>query len=98
MAIWNILRLFSTFYGHFGNLVAIWYIFPRFGVLCQEKSGNTKTEDSSENAFLGKEQLPPKIGSFIKYPRVKRTRTIHPRANPTTLFLQLQRQRSVVVG
>jgi hypothetical protein len=22
-----------------GNLVAIWYIFPRFGMLCQEKSG-----------------------------------------------------------
>jgi hypothetical protein len=24
----------------FGNVVAIWYIFPRFGILCQEKSGN----------------------------------------------------------
>jgi hypothetical protein len=24
----------------FGNLVVIWYIFPRFGILCQEKSGN----------------------------------------------------------
>jgi hypothetical protein len=24
----------------FGNLVAIWYSFPHFGVLCQEKSGN----------------------------------------------------------
>jgi hypothetical protein len=23
-----------------GNLVAIWYIFPRFGTLSQEKSGN----------------------------------------------------------
>jgi hypothetical protein len=23
----------------FGNLVAIWYIFLRFGILCQEKSG-----------------------------------------------------------
>jgi hypothetical protein len=23
-----------------GNLVAIWYIFHRFGILCQEKSGN----------------------------------------------------------
>jgi hypothetical protein len=27
-AIWNILWAF-------GNLVAIWYIFPRFGILCQ---------------------------------------------------------------
>jgi hypothetical protein len=24
----------------FGNLVAVWYIFHRFGKLCQEKSGN----------------------------------------------------------
>jgi hypothetical protein len=41
------------FYGHleyiraiwyilwsFGNLGAFWYIFHRFGILCQEKSGN----------------------------------------------------------
>jgi hypothetical protein len=32
-AIWYILL-------SFGNLVIIWYIFHRFGVLCQEKSGN----------------------------------------------------------
>jgi hypothetical protein len=31
--IWNILW-------PFGNVVVIWYIFPRFGILCQEKSGN----------------------------------------------------------
>jgi hypothetical protein len=24
----------------FGNLVVIWYIFPRFGILHPEKSGN----------------------------------------------------------
>jgi hypothetical protein len=43
----------GIFYGHlehftviwyilwpFGNVVAIWYIFPRFGLLCREKSGN----------------------------------------------------------
>jgi hypothetical protein len=33
MAIWYIL-------GPFGNLVVIWYIFPRFGILYREKSGN----------------------------------------------------------
>jgi hypothetical protein len=37
MASWNILW-------PFGNLVAIWYIFPRFGIVCQEKSGNHFTE------------------------------------------------------
>jgi hypothetical protein len=43
----------DIFYGHleyftvvwyilwlFGNVVVIWYIFPSFGILCQEKSGN----------------------------------------------------------
>jgi hypothetical protein len=43
----------GIFYGHlkyftviwyilwpFGNVVIIWYILPRFGILCQEKSGN----------------------------------------------------------
>jgi hypothetical protein len=33
MAIWYILWLF-------GNVVVIWYLFPPFGILCQEKSGN----------------------------------------------------------
>jgi hypothetical protein len=40
----------SIFYAHlenvidilwsFGNFVVIWYNFPRFGIFCQEKSGN----------------------------------------------------------
>jgi hypothetical protein len=43
----------GTAYGHFehftanwyalwafGNVLIIWYIFHRFGILCQEKSGN----------------------------------------------------------
>jgi hypothetical protein len=53
MSIWNILWPFGIFYGHleyfmaiwnilwpFGNFVVILDIFPRFGILCQEKSGN----------------------------------------------------------
>jgi hypothetical protein len=39
MVIWNILRPFNIVYGHFCNVVIIWYIFHRFGTLCQEKSG-----------------------------------------------------------
>jgi hypothetical protein len=41
-----IIRPFGIYYGHlvylmeiYGKLVGIW-IFPRFGLLCQEKSGN----------------------------------------------------------
>jgi hypothetical protein len=35
-AIWSILW-------PFGNLVALWYIFSRSGILCREKSGNPAT-------------------------------------------------------
>jgi hypothetical protein len=30
----------------FGNIVLIWYISLRFGILCQEKSGNPDTGES----------------------------------------------------
>jgi uncharacterized membrane protein YkvI len=33
MVIWYILW-------QFGNVVVIWYIFPCFGIFCQEKSGS----------------------------------------------------------
>jgi hypothetical protein len=42
----NVGILFGIFYGNLVyftaivNVVVIWYIFPRFGILCQEKSGN----------------------------------------------------------
>jgi hypothetical protein len=44
--VWYILWPFGIYYGYlvhfwpFSKLVAIWCIFPRFGILCQEKSGN----------------------------------------------------------
>jgi hypothetical protein len=47
------MEIAGIFYGHlvyftvfwyilwqFGNALVIWEIFPRFGILCQEKSGN----------------------------------------------------------
>jgi hypothetical protein len=37
MAIWYISWPFGTFYGRLLYLVVILYIFPRFGMLCQEK-------------------------------------------------------------
>jgi hypothetical protein len=41
LAIWNILQPLGTFFGHLViYILAIWYILPRFGILCQEKSGN----------------------------------------------------------
>jgi hypothetical protein len=35
----------------FGNFVVIWYIFTRFGTLCQEKSGNPAEEEKREEAL-----------------------------------------------
>jgi hypothetical protein len=41
VVIWNIIRSSGIpILWPFGNVVVIWYIFPRFGILCQEKSGN----------------------------------------------------------
>jgi hypothetical protein len=40
MTIWPILRPLEIVYGHLINFMAIWYIFPRFGILDQEKSVN----------------------------------------------------------
>jgi hypothetical protein len=37
---WSILLPLEIFYGHLVYFVVIWYIFPRFGILYQEKSGN----------------------------------------------------------
>jgi hypothetical protein len=40
MTIWSILQQLEIFYDHLEYFVVIWYIFPRFGILDQEKSGN----------------------------------------------------------
>jgi hypothetical protein len=41
----SILRPFYTFYDHLVYFVGMWYIFPRFGILYQEKSGNPVDEE-----------------------------------------------------
>jgi hypothetical protein len=40
MTIWSTLWPLEMFYGHLVYFVVIWYIFPCFGILDQEKSGN----------------------------------------------------------
>jgi hypothetical protein len=40
-AIWSILWPLEIFYSHLVYFAVIWYIFPRLGILDQEKSGNT---------------------------------------------------------
>jgi hypothetical protein len=40
MTIWSFLRPLEIFYDHLVYFMVIWYIFPRFGISYQEKSGN----------------------------------------------------------
>jgi hypothetical protein len=40
MAIWNILQTFGIFYDRLVQFVLVWYIFPGFGIMYKEKSGN----------------------------------------------------------
>jgi hypothetical protein len=49
-AIWHILWVFRI-------LVAFWYSFSRFGILCQEKSGNPGYSDVILVFFKGQFQL-----------------------------------------
>jgi hypothetical protein len=48
MTSWSILLLLEKFHGHLVYFVVIWYIFPRFGILYQEKSGNPAGESGFE--------------------------------------------------
>jgi hypothetical protein len=60
MTVWSILLLLETFHGHLVYFVVLWYIFPHFGILCQEKSGNPAPVYSGKlaiNVEKGFEQL-----------------------------------------
>jgi hypothetical protein len=60
MAIWNLLRPFDIFCDHLVK-VQFWYIFPRFGIWFQEKSGSPArqhtnfsiTKTTKENFIFG---------------------------------------------
>jgi hypothetical protein len=57
MTIWSILRPLEIFCGHMVYFVMIWCIFPRFGILDQEKSGNPATPVFPDFAFTKKIEL-----------------------------------------
>jgi preprotein translocase subunit SecY len=50
MTIGSILQPLEIFYGHLVYFVVIWYIFPFFGILYQEKFGNP--DRGSEQRYL----------------------------------------------
>jgi hypothetical protein len=55
MTIWSILRPLEIFNGHLVYFLVIWYIFPGFGILDQEKSGNPDPEaKNTQHSFHGK--------------------------------------------
>jgi hypothetical protein len=47
IAFWSTLSPCSIFCDHLVNFTAIWYICPRFGMMCQETSGNPDKKDFS---------------------------------------------------
>jgi hypothetical protein len=47
MAIWNILQTFGIFFNHLVHFVFVWYVFSGFGMMYQEKSGNSGANASS---------------------------------------------------
>jgi hypothetical protein len=49
MVIWNILWPFGIFYDHLVQFVFIWYIFPVFGIMHKEKSGNPASGQSTSS-------------------------------------------------
>jgi hypothetical protein len=49
--IWSILRPLEILYGHLVHFVVIWYILPRFGICCQENSGNPGSEHTAITAI-----------------------------------------------
>jgi hypothetical protein len=52
MDIWSISWPFYIVYGNLANFVVIWYIFPCFCILYQEKSGNPAVPRCSTNALI----------------------------------------------
>jgi hypothetical protein len=57
MDTWSILRSFVRFYGHLVQFVIIWYIFSRFGILFQEKSGNPDVNREYKSNILKQRKL-----------------------------------------
>jgi hypothetical protein len=46
VAIWSLLLPFGVFSGNLINLIVIWLIFSRFGMLDREKSGNPEQDEN----------------------------------------------------
>jgi hypothetical protein len=78
MTIWSILRPFEIFYGHLVFLVVIWCIFPLFGILYQEKSGNPAI------SYVGGVYMYVNLLYWKVYSNFRQTMQITPAAKPTT--------------
>jgi hypothetical protein len=57
MAVWYILRPFDRSFGPLVYFVVIWYDFPRFGILYQEKNWQLCFVPSTFIALLGSKYL-----------------------------------------
>jgi hypothetical protein len=65
----SILLLLEIFYGHLVYFVVIWYIFARFGILYQEKSGNPGAAGKTSRVNLVPRQFPDRLFPKTTFPR-----------------------------
>jgi hypothetical protein len=68
MAIWYICdQYICKFYGHLVNFVVIWCIFPLFGILLQEKSGNPACNCSRQESTFRDRHILGEIGQIFMH-------------------------------
>jgi hypothetical protein len=70
----------------FGNFVVLWYIFPRFGILYQENSGNPERGSAAFAEQLGDEFSRLQGVIFSAAPRETRVARCHYFRNQNTNF------------
>jgi hypothetical protein len=62
MAVWNILETIGIFNDYLAHFVFILYMFPGFGIMYQEKSGNPAPEGApigGESVFISSKVQSP---------------------------------------
>jgi hypothetical protein len=80
--IWYILR-------PFGNVVVIWYIFPRFGILCEEKSGSPGCVRPTIKGLKSRPQLGKEVGVFwLRFQRGCQMVNFHAKKSPFWYILE----------
>jgi hypothetical protein len=63
----SILQPLEIFYGHLLYFVVIWYTFPRFGILDEEKSGNPASDPGLSSIAPGHSATPSALVWEVRF-------------------------------